>query len=60
MAWFFEQWVCWGGEAEYEIIEEKGHTRIEVEEVQDVGQLIGYFRMPVVIEVHYNAGRSIR
>ncbi len=63
MDWFFEEWIYRGGEPYFEIREERGErreekefTRIEVRQMPKADELIGYFRMPVVFEVHYDDG----
>jgi aminopeptidase N len=65
MEWFFEEWIYRGGEPWFEIREERGErreekmfTRISVRQVQETGELVKYFRMPVVVEVHYTDGSS--
>lgn len=62
--WFFDQWLYRGGEPHYKVkswntdSENKmGATVVEIEQVHPVDDLTGYFRMPVVLQVHYPNGR---
>lgn len=59
MDWFFEQWIYRGGEPEFEVtykpvaMDKKSITQITVRQIQPVNEIIKYFRMPVMFEVHY-------
>ena len=62
--WFFDQWLYRGGEPHYKVstwsAERNGSesvTVVNVEQVQPVDDLTGYFRMPIVVEAHYANGR---
>jgi aminopeptidase N len=62
--WFFDQWIYRGGEPHYEVnykdVIEKNtqqrNTIVKVQQIHEIDALIGYFKMPVVIEVHYKDG----
>lgn len=56
--WFFDQWILRGGEPEYsvEVMRNPDSTIFMVNQVHDTSRLIGYFKMPVVFEVHYSDG----
>jgi aminopeptidase N len=60
MEWFFDEWIYRGGEPNYKVsykyLEEKKETLINVTQIHDTSALIKYFKMPVVIEVHYEDG----
>ncbi len=64
--WFFEQWIKHGGEPHYQVdyqsIQKNGSdmTAIEVKQIHEVNNLIGYFRMPINFEVHYEDGGKTR
>jgi aminopeptidase N len=58
--WFFEEWILHGGEPEYKVsytvlddTTGKRATRITVTQMQETGNLVGLFRMPIRFEVHY-------
>ena len=60
MTWFFDQWICRGGEPHYEVsyrvvddAEDNRFTEIMVSQIHPTNELIGLFEMPVVLEVHY-------
>lgn len=62
--WFFDQWLYRGGEPHFKVTTwgaerrgSEGVTVVNVEQVQPVDDLTGYFRMPVVLEAHYANGR---
>lgn len=60
--WFFDQWLYRGGEPHYEVswssgqVSGKNATTVIVKQIHPVDQLVGYFRMPITIEVHYADG----
>jgi hypothetical protein len=63
--WFFDEWVLHGGEPDYKVSytisdDTSGlrSTQINVYQVQEVTDLSGLFKMPVVFEVHYKDGTS--
>lgn len=64
--WFWEQWIYKGGEPSYNVtasdISENGKrlTRIYVEQVHAMNDVIGLFKMPIWFEVHYEDGTSAR
>jgi aminopeptidase N len=67
MEWFFDQWICRGGEPHYnvywsEAINTEGlkQTVVEVRQVHKRDELIGLFSMPVNIDVYYDDGSSQR
>lgn len=58
--WFWEEWVYKGGEPSYkvnynDIKNQKNErtTEITVEQVQEVNDLVGLFKMPIKFEVYY-------
>lgn len=62
-SWFFEQWIYKGGEPHYRVSTrlgsvpaEKGKsstTFVDIEQIHLTDNLTGFFKMPVVVEVHY-------
>lgn len=62
--WFFEQWIYRGGEPHYEVnyqdiisnTTQKRFTLVTVKQIHEINEQIKYFKMPVVIEVHYKDG----
>ena len=66
--WFFDEWIYRGGEPHYEISYKDvtlhpgslRQTEIFVRQVQPVDDLVGYFTMPIVFEVHYADGSADR
>ena len=63
MSWFFDQWVLRGGEPQYnvhfeDLILKDGsqHTEIAIEQTHQRDEVIGFFKMPIVFEVHYTDG----
>jgi aminopeptidase N len=62
MNWFFEEWLYHGGEPHYQVRYEnltdaKGkYTQIYIDQVQKTNDVVGYFKMPIVVEVHYKDG----
>jgi aminopeptidase N len=64
-SWFFDEWVFHGGEPFYKVsctVEDdttgKRFSRVQVLQIQETGEQVGLFRMPVNIEVHYKGGTS--
>ena len=62
--WFFEEWILHGGEPEYKvsytILDDttgKRATRVTVTQMQETGNLVGLFKMPIRLEVHYKDSR---
>jgi aminopeptidase N len=58
--WFFEEWILHGGEPEYKVsytvlddTTGKRATHITVTQMQETGNLVGLFKMPIRFEVHY-------
>jgi len=66
--WFFEEWIYRGGEPSYHVAFEEISARgtpgtqsvFTVTQVQEMDDLVGLFRMPIVFEVHYADGTSDR
>lgn len=58
MTWFFDQWIYRGGEPHYKVSYEQlnDFTEITVEQIHEVNDLVGYFKMPIVFEVYYTDG----
>lgn len=58
MEWFFEQWIYRGGEPEYKISFEElpGEVRIDVEQIHNMDEITGLFKMPFEFEAHYTDG----
>ncbi len=62
--WFFDEWIYRGGEPHYRVTVEdvslQGKpgrvTEVLVEQIHEVDDLVGYFRMPITFEVHYTDG----
>lgn len=60
--WFWYEWVYRGGEPVYNVVSEditldgKRFTQFSVSQIQQVNDLIGLFKMPIVFEVHYTDG----
>ena len=60
--WFWEEWVYHGGEPSYNVNAEdltanNNHfTRFTVEQVQQIKDVVGLFKMPIWFEVHYADG----
>lgn len=60
--WFWEEWIYKGGEPEYDVTFEeislngKQIGRFVVNQVQEVNELTGLFRMPIDFEVHFEDG----
>lgn len=57
--WFFDQWVRKGGEPEYDVAFQEIETEagrigeFEVAQVHKTNELLDFFKMPFVFEVHY-------
>jgi aminopeptidase N len=64
--WFWEQWIYRGGEPSYDVkasdITENGKrlTRIYVEQVHEMNDVVGLFKMPIWFEVKYKDGTSAK
>lgn len=64
--WFWEEWVYHGGEPSYNVGAEdlfasgKHFTRFTVEQVQQVKDVVGLFKMPIWFEVYYTDGTKDR
>ncbi|MEI8133680.1 MAG: M1 family metallopeptidase [bacterium] len=58
--WFFEQWLYRGGVPNYEVSYKalSNETQITVAQTHHVDELTGYFKMPIVFEVHYTDGSA--
>ena len=63
--WFFEEWILHGGEPEYKVsytvlddTTGKRATHITVTQMQETGNLVGLFKMPIRFEVHYKDSHS--
>jgi hypothetical protein len=63
--WFFEEWILHGGEPNYKVSytvldDTTGlrSTHIRISQIQETNDLVGLFKMPVRIEVHYKDGGS--
>ncbi len=56
--WFFDQWLYRGGVPHYQVKWEKigSNTRIYINQIQTVDDVVGYFKMPVVVQVVYADG----
>ncbi|RYD76242.1 MAG: hypothetical protein EOP53_15065 [Sphingobacteriales bacterium] len=60
--WFFDEWIYHGGEPTYNVRYEdasnkaKRITNIYIDQTQEANDLIGYFRMPITVEVWYKDG----
>jgi aminopeptidase N len=63
LSWFFDEWLYKGGEPKYtvhyeDILKADGtrHTEIAVEQTHQRDEVVGLFKMPIVLEVHYTDG----
>jgi aminopeptidase N len=63
LSWFFDEWLLKGGEPQYtvhyeDILKADGtrHTEIAVEQTHQRDEVVGLFKMPIVLEVHYTDG----
>ena len=61
--WFFDEWILRGGEPEYtisykqlETLDHSRNTHIMIEQTHVMNDLIGLFKMPVVVQVYYKDG----
>ncbi len=60
--WFFDEWLYKGGEphykVSYEAVDKTGRsvTSVTVDQIHAVDDVVGYFTMPIPIEVHYQDG----
>jgi aminopeptidase N len=60
--WFFDEWLYHGGEPEYAVRYEdvtnkgKRYTNIYIDQTHDVSDVIGYFKMPIAVDVYYKDG----
>ena len=63
MSWFFDQWLYRGGEPEYTVHYEElqynngtKSTEIAIEQTHVRDEVVGLFKMPIVLEIHYADG----
>lgn len=62
--WFWDEWVYRGGEPLFSVVSEditkdgKRFTQFEVKQIQQMNDLLGLFKMPIVFEVHYSDGTT--
>jgi len=61
--WFFDEWIARGGEPHYDVsydvcTDANGikNTVLHIKQTQPVNDILTYFKMPIVAEVHYNDG----
>jgi aminopeptidase N len=60
--WFFDQWIYRGGEPHYRVnyqdarMQNGRATVVNVEQIHEINELTGLFKMPVNFEVHYTDG----
>jgi aminopeptidase N len=60
--WFFDQWIYRGGEPHYQVeyqpLQIKGNavTQVTVRQIHPINEMTRLFKMPIVIEVHYQDG----
>ncbi|MBS1559999.1 MAG: M1 family metallopeptidase [Bacteroidetes bacterium] len=60
--WFFDEWLYKGGEPHYKVsyqaVEKGGmaSTLVLIDQIHDVDGVVGYFTMPIPVEVHYTDG----
>jgi aminopeptidase N len=67
-SWFFDEWIYHGGEPHYEVSYKDvavhpgsaWQTEISIRQIHPVDELVGYFTMPIVFEVHYTDGTADR
>lgn len=63
-AWFFEEWIYRGGEPHYQVSVEENtlagaqRTVFTVKQDHPRDELVGLFRMPIVLAVHYTDGTA--
>ena len=64
--WFWDQWIYKGGEPFYNVtandVTENGkrYTKFYVEQVHEMNDVVGLFKMPIWFEVYYTDGTSGR
>jgi aminopeptidase N len=64
LKWFFDQWIRRGGEPHYQVkhsfisSNNKNYALVEVEQIQEITNILGYFKMPIDIEVYYSDGTT--
>jgi len=63
LSWFFDEWLYRGGEPNYVVHYEDltyndgtQSTEIAIEQTQERSEVVGLFKMPIVLEVHYKDG----
>ncbi len=62
LQWFFEEWIYRGGEPAYNITEQIGDVNkqqvlvLTVDQTHKTSDLVGLFKMPVVLEAFYTDG----
>jgi aminopeptidase N len=63
LSWFFDQWIYRGGEPEYtvhyeDLFYKNGSrvTEIAIEQTHQRDEVVGLFKMPIVLQVHYTDG----
>jgi len=60
--WFFNQWLYHGGEPHYTLswhrsgLAGEASTVVDIQQTHLTDQLVGYFKMPITVEVHYAEG----
>ncbi len=56
--WFFDEWISRAGFPQFEVSYQRQKERVAffVNQKQKVDELTGYFKMPVVFEVHFKDG----
>lgn len=61
--WFFDEWILRGGEPQYRVHYEDlsyqngtRSTEIAIEQIQATNETVQYFKMPIVLEIHYDDG----
>jgi aminopeptidase N len=56
--WFFNQWIYRAGVPTYEVtVSQMGGVTFNVNQTHKVDELTGYFKMPIVFEIHAKDGR---
>lgn len=58
--WFFDEWIYRAGIPNYDVSYERQTDRVAfyVNQVQKTDELTGYFKMPIVFEVHFKDGSA--
>ncbi len=62
LKWFFDEWIYRGGEPAYNITEQlatvnnRPALQLTVQQTQKLDELVGLFKMPVVLEAYYTDG----